>query len=129
MSDDVELELFRHGLNCAALLEQIGGGWKLDQRESTRRALKYPGGPGQIIIVNHDGRGWWDPTGSTKGDVFNLVQHLQQGLSFWGVRKVLRRIVGIAPSQPVSDRDRPESGAAPAERWAARPQLAPGCKA
>ncbi len=41
--------------------EQIGGGWKLDQREGTRRALKYPDGPGKIIIVNHDGRGWWDP--------------------------------------------------------------------
>jgi len=41
--------------------EQIRGGWKLDQREGTRRALKYPDGPGKIIIVNHDGRGWWDP--------------------------------------------------------------------
>ena len=40
MSDDAELGLFRHGLNFAALLEQIGCGWKLDQRESTRRALK-----------------------------------------------------------------------------------------
>jgi len=45
MSDDAELELFRHSVNCAALLEQIRGGWKLDQRESTRRALKYRDGP------------------------------------------------------------------------------------
>ena len=84
MSDDAELELFRPSVNCAALLEQIEGGWTLDQRESTRGALKYRDGPRQIIIVNHDGRGWWDPTGSAKGDVSNLVQHLQPGLSFWG---------------------------------------------
>ena len=130
MSDDAELDLIRRSVNCAAVLERIGGGWKLDQRESTRRALKYRGGPGQIIIVNHDGRGWWDATGSAKGDVFNLVQHLQPELNFGEVRKALRRCVGIAPSTPAAlpGRPGPDTGAAPAQRWAARPELTPGCK-
>ncbi len=61
-SADAELELFRQGVNCAAVLERMAGGWRLDVRESTRRALKYRRGEGEIIIVNHDGRGWWDAT-------------------------------------------------------------------
>ena len=75
-SADEELDLFRQTVNCAAVLERSSGGWKLDASESTKRALKYRRGAGEIIIVNHDGRGWWDATGSAKGDVFNLVQHL-----------------------------------------------------
>ena len=61
MFDDAELELFRRSVSCAAVLEKVGG-WKLDVRESTRRALEYRRGAGEIIIVNHDGRGWWDAT-------------------------------------------------------------------
>ena len=71
------------------------GGWRLDQRESTKRAPKYRRGEGEIIIVNHDGRGWWDATGSAKGDVFNLIQRLNPSLNFGAVRKVLRAFVGI----------------------------------
>lgn len=128
MSDDAELELFRSGVNCAALLEQFGGGWALDQRESTRNALKYRGGPGQIIIVNHGGHGWWDATGSAKGDVFTLVQHLQPGLNFGEVRKVLRRFIGIAPSFPMApvDRARDKTDVPLERRWCGRPRLAPG---
>ena len=105
-SADAELELFRQSVNCAAVLERMVGGWKLDMRESTRRALKYRRGEGEIIIVNHDGRGWWDATGSAKGDVFNLVQHLDPSLNFGAVRKVLRRFVGIAPASPPAERCR-----------------------
>ena len=113
-SADAELELFRQNVNCAAVLERMVGGWKLDVRESTRRALKYRRGEGEIIIVNHDGRGWWDATGSAKGDVFNLVQHLDPSLNFGAVRKVLRGFVGMAPTYPAascrqkSDSDKPE---------------------
>ena len=57
-SADAELELFRQSVNCASMLERMVGGWRLDQRESTKRALKYRRGEGEIIIVNHDGRGW-----------------------------------------------------------------------
>ena len=53
---DAELALFRRGVNCAALLESLVPGWKLDPKESTRRALKYRHGDGEILIVNHDGR-------------------------------------------------------------------------
>ena len=102
-SADAELELFRQNVNCAAVLERMVGGWKLDVRESTRRALKYRRGEGEIIIVNHDGRGWWDATGSAKGDVFNLVQHLDPSLNFGAVRKVLRGFfVGMAPTYPAA---------------------------
>jgi hypothetical protein len=62
MSGDTELDLLRQSVNCAAVLERMIGGWKLDARESSRRALKYRRGPGEIIIINHEGRGWWDPT-------------------------------------------------------------------
>ena len=130
MSDDAELELFRKGVNCAALLEQLGGGWKLDQQESTRRALKYRGGPGQIIIVNHEGRGWWDATGTAKGGVFSLVQHLRPGLNLGEVRKVLRGFVGLSPAYPSASlvRAKRDTADPPAERWAARPRLTSGDK-
>ena len=49
MSDDAELQGFREGVNCAAVLERMGG-WRLDQRQSTRRALKYRRGEGEILI-------------------------------------------------------------------------------
>src|SRR5580692_11199213 len=117
-SADAELELFRQSVNCAAVLERMVGGWKLDVRESTRRALKYRRGEGEIIIVNHDGRGWWDATGSAKGDVFNLVQHLDPSLNFGAVRKVLQTFAGITPTFPEALRTRrPASGVAVNERW------------
>ena len=56
-----ELDVFRNQVSCAVLLERSTPAWKLDKRGSTRRALKYRRGEGEIIIVNHDGRGWWDP--------------------------------------------------------------------
>ena len=129
-SADAELELFRQGVNCAAVLERMVGGWRLDVRESTRLALKYRRGEGEIIIVNHNGRGWWDATGSAKGDVFNLVQHLDPTLNFGSVRKVLRAFVGIVPAFPPAERrrksgtDEPERS--PAQRWATRPPLRRG---
>jgi len=129
MSDDAELQAFRTGVNCAAMLENMGG-WKLDARQSTRRALKYRG-DGEILIVTHDGRGWWDPLSDAKGDVFNLVQHLEPGLNFGHVRQVLRRFVGLAPSYAPHLRDakRRAAGRSPAERWAQRPRLRRGSEA
>jgi hypothetical protein len=88
---DAELELFRSGVNCAAVLETMSAGWKLDVKESTRRALKYRRGAGEIVIVNHDGRGWWDPQSPAKGDVFTLVQHLDPSLNFGEVRAACDR--------------------------------------
>ena len=128
--EDAELELLRNNVTCAALLENFAG-WRLDRRESTRRALKYRRGKGDILIVNHEGRGWWDPQGAAKGDVFDLVQHLDPNLNFGQVRQVLRRLVGMPPAFPGVSRDQQDSrpSRSPAARWAARPWLRPGSPA
>ena len=123
-----ELIRLRASVNCATVLERLGAGWSLDQAESTRKALKFRRGPGEIIIINHDGRGWFDPLSEAKGDVFSLVQHLEPSLNFGQVRKRLHTVAGIAPAYPVLQR-LPSSAASaksPAERWAARRPLRPG---
>ena len=123
-AQDEELEQLRAGVNCATLLEKLSGGWTLDRRESTRRSLKYRR-DGEILIVNHDGRGWWDPQSDAKGDVFNLGQHLDHRLNFGQVRKLLRGFIGVAPSYPPFPRPR-RNGAQklpPDERWQARRPL------
>ena len=129
MSDESELQHLRDRVSCAAVLERAGG-WKLDRPQSTRRALKYRRGKGEILIVNHAGRGWWDPTSTAKGDVFNLVQHLNPGLNFGEVRRELHRLIGIAPSFPAAERRKGRAGDRPvAERWAGRPRLLAGSPA
>jgi hypothetical protein len=124
---DVEVQLFRGSVNCAAILEGMVGGWKLDVRESTRRALKYRRGKGEVLIVTHDGRGWWDPLSEAKGDIFDLVQYLDSDLNFGQVRQVLRRFVGVAPTYPTALRAKQGRGhnRPVQERWAKRPRLRP----
>jgi hypothetical protein len=90
------LARLRGSVNCATILERLGTGWALDKPESTRGALKFRRGPGEIVIVNHDGRGWFDPMSKAKGDIFSLVQHLEPALNFGQVRQRLRRVAGIA---------------------------------
>jgi uncharacterized protein DUF3991/Toprim domain-containing protein len=127
MADDAELQLFRSRVNCAAVLEGMVGGWKLDVRESTRRALKYRRGKGEVLIITHDGRGWWDPLSQAKGDIFDLVQYLDRSLNFGQVRQVLRRFVGVAPTCPTAIRTKQSRGPNQPlqERWAKRPRLRP----
>ena len=131
MNPDSELDLFRAQVNCAAVLENLGQPWRLDRRESTRRAMKYRRGEGEVLIVTHQGRGWWDPQSSAKGDIFTLVQHLEPGLNFGRVRQVLRRFVGVTPRYIPAERSRGGEGDARsvAERWASRRALRPGCAA
>ncbi|MGI4796714.1 MAG: hypothetical protein ACRYG8_22185, partial [Janthinobacterium lividum] len=117
---DREVEELK-SVSCAVLLERQASPYTLDKAESTRDCLKYRRGKGEIILVTHGGRGWWDPGSATaKGDVFNLVQHLEPGLNFGQARKVLRDFVGIAPSYPTHAKARVKS--APDvpihERWA-----------
>ena len=38
--------------------------------------MKYRRGDGEIVIVIHAGRGWFDPLSLAKGDVFTLAEHL-----------------------------------------------------
>jgi hypothetical protein len=131
MTTDPELDLFRDKVNCAAVLENMGQPWKLDPQESTRRALKYRRGKGEVLIITHEGRGWWDPQSTAKGDIFTLVQHLDPSLNFGHVRQVLRRFVGIAPSYMPAERLWSGKGdtRSVAERWAARPRLRERCRA
>ena len=125
---NTEIEWLKAGVNCAALLEQLPPVWRLDHVESTRRSLKYRRGAGEILIVNHDGRGWWDPLSERKGDIFTLVRHLDPGLSFGAACLVLRGFVGIAPAFPEATRARRTRALLIpiAMRWKRRPPLSPG---
>ncbi|HTV32972.1 MAG TPA: DUF3991 and TOPRIM domain-containing protein [Methylocella sp.] len=124
---DPEIEQLRDQVNCAVLLERAYPPWHLDRRASTPNALKYRRGKGEILIVSHKGRGWWDPQSEKKGDIFNLVQFLEPGLNFGSVRKFLRPLAGLSPSFPpaqkLSDK-RPERSIA--QRWAKRPPIRQG---
>jgi hypothetical protein len=116
---DTEIESLKASVNCAALLERLPPVWRLDKAESTRRSLKYRRGEGEIVIVNHEGRGWWDPLSDRKGDIFTLVRHLEPGLTFPDARRVLHDFVGIEPTFPEMFRTRGTRtpGAPIAERW------------
>jgi hypothetical protein len=126
MNQQAELDMMRSGINCAAVLEWHD--WRVDERESTRNCLKYRRGEGEIVLVNHQGRGWWDPGSSAKGDVFGLIQFLEPGLNFGQVRKALRPFVGVSPSfipaAPSSCRTR--TAAPIMERWQSRQAVRPG---
>src|SRR5271169_2087551 len=119
---DPEIEELRHKVHCAVVLERTPPCWKLDRKESTKLSLKYRRGKGEILIVSHAGRGWWDPTSDAKGDVFRLVQRLEPGLSFGHVRKRLRAFAGLSPCFPPANRagGRKEPDRSVAARWAER---------
>ena len=124
---DIEITTFKRVVSCAALLENLPPTWTLDKRESSRDALKYRRGEGEIIIVNHNQRGWWDPQSAAKGDVCSLVQYLDRSLTFGQVRKILRRFVGVSASSPEYVRThRPGPSQPPAIRWTARSPLRVG---
>ena len=127
---DPELEQIRDGVSCALILERFPPVWRLDQAASTPHCLKYRRGAGEILIVNHDGRGWWDPQSDDKGDVFDLVQHLEPGLNFGQVRKALRPLIGMSPAFPQAlreqKRDQPDEPVA--QRWSLRPELRRGSR-
>jgi hypothetical protein len=128
---DAEIEWLKSEVTCAVLLERLPPVWQLDSAESTRRSLKYRRGEGEIIIVNHDGRGWWDPLSDHKGDIFTLVRHLDPGLNFGEARRKLRGFVGVAPAFPVALRTR-RTRVSPlpvGERWERHRHLSRGSPA
>ena len=116
---DQEIEELRDKVHRAVVLERTPPPWQLDRKESTKLSLKYRRGKGEILIVSHGGKGWWDPTSDAKGDVFGLVERLEPGINFGHVRKRLREFAGVSPSFPIAE----EQGAAKssnrsvAERW------------
>ncbi|MGD0108989.1 MAG: DUF3991 and toprim domain-containing protein [Rhodopila sp.] len=128
---DAEIERLKAEVSCAVLLERLVPVWRLDRAESSRRSLKYRRGQGEIVIVNHDGRGWWDPLSDCKGDIFTLVQHLDPGLSFAAACRRLRGFVRIAPAFPAALPTR-RTRASPIpviQRWERRRKLSPGSPA
>jgi hypothetical protein len=128
---DAEIEWLKAGVSCAALLERLPPVWQLDRAESTRHSLKYRRGEAEILIVNHDGHGWWDPLSDRKGDIFTLAQHLDPGLSFGEARRMLRDFVGIAPTFPEAVRTRRTraSSLPVVQRWGRCPPLSHGSPA
>src|SRR5271168_3583932 len=117
---DPEIDELRDKVHCAVVLERTPPPWKLDRKESTKLSLKYRRGKGEILIVSHGGKGWWDPTSDAKGDVFGLVQRLEPGANFGHVRKRLRELAGLTPSFPTAGGagGRKDPDRSVAERWA-----------
>lgn len=121
--DKKEIEVLREKVGCAALLEKEG--WKVDIKESTRRAIKYRR-DSKIVIVIHDGRGWFDPLSTAKGDVFSLAEHLGAG-GFTDAYDRVADVVGFIPSAPVWQRPaRPKAIGSIAVRWQHRFGPRPG---
>ena len=124
---DPEIEELRDKVHCAVVLERTLPPWMLDRKESTKLSLKYRRGKGEILIVSHGGKGWWDPTSDAKGDAFSLVQRLEPGINFGHVRKRLRQFAGLSPRFPIAERSgrRKASDRPVAERWADRKAVWP----
>jgi hypothetical protein len=119
---DDEIGALRARVDCRTVLERAG--WQLDKAESTRRAVKYRLGAGRIVIVTHEGRGWFDPLGSGRGDVLALAQHVWGG-SLGHARQRLRPLAGIAPS-PQPAETVPERPGFDPTAWHKAPPPRPG---
>ena len=118
-----DIEELRTKVACAAVLENDG--WKIDLKESTRRALKYRRGA-DIIIVIHDGRGWFDPLSSAKGDVVDLAEHLG-AKGFPAACDHVADLVGFIPTAPAwTQAPKPTPIASIANRWSRRSLPRPG---
>ncbi|WP_410489485.1 DUF3991 domain-containing protein [Agrobacterium tumefaciens] len=113
-----ELEDLRGRVSCGVVLEQSG--FAVDVKESTCKAVKYRR-RAEIVIVLHEGRGWFDPLSDAKGDVFSLATHLE-GVSFVEALDQVATLVGLVAKESVwtrSVRD-PVPAATIPERWAKR---------
>lgn len=116
--EKADIEELRSKVGCGAVLET--GGFAIDLKESTPKAVKYRRGD-DIIIVIHDGKGWFDPLSDAKGDVYSLLQHLD-GCDFLEAFVQAASLVGFEPSQPQwmrQSRGREPDLSIP-ERWSAR---------
>ncbi len=124
--DKREIEELRDKVGCAALLEKDG--WKVDLKESTRRAIKFRR-DSNIVIVIHEGRGWFDPLSPAKGDVFSLAEHLGAD-GFVEACDRVADMVGFVPSAPAWQQPaRPKAPASIVERWRHRFRPRPGSPA
>ncbi|PPQ14472.1 hypothetical protein CV770_36820, partial [Bradyrhizobium sp. AC87j1] len=124
--DKREIEELRKKVGCEALLEKDS--WKVDVKESTRRAIKYRR-DSNIVIVIHQGRGWFDPLSPAKGDVFSLAEHLGAD-GFIEACDRVADVVGFVPSSPAWQRPaRPKSLTSVKQRWTRRLRPTPGSPA
>jgi hypothetical protein len=116
--EKAQLEELKNRVPCAAVLERAG--FVLDVKESTRKAMKYRR-DASIIIVIHEGKGWFDPLGDGKGDVFRLVEHLE-GVAFVDAMNDVANLVGFVPSEPLWQREshEREPELSIPERWQVR---------
>ena len=110
-----EVDELRDRVPCAAVLERAGFG--IDGKESTRRAVKHRRGD-DIIIVIHEGKGWFDPLSDAKGDVFSLIQHIDD-VDFVEALGLAAKLVGFMPREPVWRRPARDPDLEPSvrERW------------
>jgi len=113
-----DIEELKNRVACAAVLEKAG--FAIDLKESTRKAVKYRRG-GDIIIVIHERKGWFDALSDARGDVFSLVEHLD-GIAFPEALQRVSDLVGFVPTEPIWSREsRPHnSDLRAADRWRAR---------
>lgn len=113
-----DIEELRGRVACAAVLERAG--FAIDVKESTRRAVKHRRSA-EIVIVIHEGRGWFDPLSEAKGDIFSLVMHLAR-VDFVEALTRIADLVGFVPSEPAwrrqPGRGKPEASIS--DRWLAR---------
>ncbi|WP_245449906.1 DUF3991 and TOPRIM domain-containing protein [Rhizobium leguminosarum] len=100
------------------MLEEAG--FAVDAKESTRRAVKFRRSS-EIVIVTHEGRGWFDPLSEAKGDVFGLVEHLDRAGFLEAVEKV-GSLVGFKISAPGWQSRSPVANSefSVSDRWQAR---------
>jgi len=117
-----ELEALRAKVSCEAVLERAG--YEIDLKESTRRAVKYRRG-GDIVIVTHAGRGWFNPLSDEKGDIFGLAMFLDN-TPFPSAVEAVGSLVGFQLSRPEwrSRSSEPIKGIC--ERWRSRRVPSPG---
>ncbi|WP_266065067.1 DUF3991 and toprim domain-containing protein [Brucella intermedia] len=116
--EKADIEELRGRVGCAAVLETAG--FEVDLKESTRKAIKYRRAD-DIIIVIHDGKGWFDPLSDAKGDVYSLVRHLD-GCDFVEAFAQVASLVGFEPSPPQWQRQSraTEPDQSIPDRWATR---------
>jgi len=116
--EKADIEELRGRVSCAAVLEMAG--YAVDLKESTRKAVKYRRSD-DIIIVIHDGKGWFDPLSDAKGDVYSLVRHLDR-CAFLEAFVQVASLVGFEPSEPEWKRQSRaiEADQSIPERWEAR---------
>ncbi|MBM3095044.1 DUF3991 domain-containing protein [Ensifer sp. T173] len=92
-----DIKELRVRVGCTAVLEHEG--FTVDVKESTRRAVKFRRDD-DIVIVIHEGRGWFDARSDAKGDVFALASYLN-GIGFAEALAAVGDLVAFQPTAPV----------------------------